>query len=64
MSDSGIPETVDVPEVDIPEQADFPGEVEMSLVDHLEELRRRLLRSLVALTEGLRPAARQEQQGI
>ena len=27
----------------------FPGEVEMTLVDHLEELRRRLLRSLVVL---------------
>jgi len=28
---------------------EFPGEVEMSLVDHLEELRRRLLRSLLAV---------------
>ncbi|MCP9773350.1 twin-arginine translocase subunit TatC [Synechococcus sp. Tobar12-5m-g] len=28
---------------------EFPGEVEMSLVDHLEELRRRVLRSLLAL---------------
>jgi sec-independent protein translocase protein TatC len=27
----------------------FPGEVEMTLVDHLEELRRRILRSLLAL---------------
>ena len=27
----------------------FPGEVEMTLVDHLEELRRRLLRSLLVL---------------
>jgi len=50
MSDSGIPETVDVPvAVDVPEEVDFPGEVEMSLVDHLEELRRRLLRSLLAV---------------
>jgi len=28
---------------------EFPGEVEMPLVDHLEELRRRILRSLLAL---------------
>lgn len=28
---------------------DFPGEVEMSLVEHLEELRRRVLRSLLAV---------------
>ncbi len=28
---------------------DFPGEVEMPLVDHLEELRRRVLRSLLAV---------------
>lgn len=28
---------------------EFPGEVEMSLVEHLEELRRRILRSLVVL---------------
>ena len=27
----------------------FPGEVEMTLVDHLEELRRRILRSLLAV---------------
>ncbi|MEY3767724.1 MAG: twin-arginine translocase subunit TatC, partial [Cyanobacteriota bacterium] len=30
----------------------FPGEVEMTLVDHLEELRRRILRSLVAVVIG------------
>ena len=28
---------------------EFPGEVEMTLVDHLEELRRRVLRSLLAV---------------
>ncbi|QVL52184.1 MAG: twin-arginine translocase subunit TatC [Cyanobium sp. M30B3] len=32
-----------------PSPDDFPGEVEMSLVDHLEELRRRILRSLLAV---------------
>jgi sec-independent protein translocase protein TatC len=32
-----------------PDLDDFPGEVEMSLVDHLEELRRRILRSLLAV---------------
>lgn len=44
------------PEADRPVQPaeplgpdDFPGEVEMSLVDHLEELRRRVLRSLLAV---------------
>jgi sec-independent protein translocase protein TatC len=32
-----------------PVDDEFPAEVEMSLVDHLEELRRRLLRSLLAV---------------
>ncbi|MFN7900604.1 MAG: twin-arginine translocase subunit TatC [Synechococcaceae cyanobacterium] len=32
-----------------PNGDEFPGEVEMTLVDHLEELRRRLLRSLLVL---------------
>ena len=32
-----------------PAPDEFPGEVEMSLVDHLEELRRRVLRSLLAV---------------
>jgi sec-independent protein translocase protein TatC len=35
----------------IPED-DFPGEVQMSLVEHLEELRRRVLRSLLAVVIG------------
>ncbi|MFN5698517.1 MAG: twin-arginine translocase subunit TatC, partial [Cyanobacteriota bacterium] len=33
----------------IPAEEDFPGEVQMSLVDHLEELRRRIMRSLLAV---------------
>jgi len=32
--------------------SDFPGEVEMTLVDHLEELRNRVLRSLLAVVLG------------
>ncbi|MCP9804982.1 twin-arginine translocase subunit TatC [Cyanobium sp. T1B-Tous] len=32
-----------------PPDSDFPDEVDMSLVDHLEELRRRVLRSLLAV---------------
>jgi len=32
-----------------PTEDEFPGEVEMPLVDHLEELRRRILRSLLAV---------------
>ena len=35
-----------------PGDDEFPGEVEMSLVEHLEELRRRILRSLLALVVG------------
>ncbi len=35
-------------EPDAPKE-EFPGEVEMTLVDHLEELRRRVLRSLLAV---------------
>ena len=31
---------------------DFPGEVEMTLVEHLEELRWRVLRSLLAVVIG------------
>ncbi len=37
------------PPIRVPLPDEFPGEVEMSLVDHLEELRRRVLRSLLAL---------------
>ena len=33
----------------LPADGDFPAEVEMSLVDHLEELRSRVLRSLLAV---------------
>lgn len=37
---------------DISPEDDFPGEVQMSLVEHLEELRRRVLRSLLAVVIG------------
>ena len=47
MSDIETPPPVAVA---VPE--DFPGEVQMSLVDHLEELRRRILRSLLAVVIG------------
>ena len=40
--------TVPLPHVD----NDFPGEVEMTLVEHLEELRWRVLRSLLAVVIG------------
>ncbi|MDM7953172.1 MAG: twin-arginine translocase subunit TatC [Cyanobium sp. CZS 25K] len=43
MSDS-------IPEDHLP--GEFPGEVHMSLVEHLEELRRRVLRSLLAVVLG------------
>ena len=41
--DAGIDQAI------LPAQDEFPAEVEMSLVDHLEELRRRVLRSLLAV---------------
>ncbi len=37
------------PPIRIAPADEFPGEVEMSLVDHLEELRRRILRSLLVV---------------
>ena len=40
---------------------EFPAEVEMSLVDHLEELRRRILRSLLAVVIGAAIIALDEQ---
>ena len=47
MSDLETP-----PPVAVAAPEDFPGEVQMSLVDHLEELRRRILRSLLAVVIG------------
>ncbi len=47
MSDSPLP--APPPPIRVPPADEFPAEVEMSLVDHLEELRRRVLRSLLAV---------------
>lgn len=42
-----------IPEPEGPDpNGDFPGEVDMTLVDHLEELRNRVLRSLLAVVVG------------
>jgi sec-independent protein translocase protein TatC len=43
------PPPIRVPPPDDRSPDAFPGEVEMSLIDHLEELRRRILRSLLAV---------------
>jgi sec-independent protein translocase protein TatC len=54
-----------------PSDDQFPGEVEMPLVDHLEELRRRILRSLLAVVVAaagclvlVRPLVRVPARGI
>jgi sec-independent protein translocase protein TatC len=44
-----IPRSAEAPSTDRLPADQFPAEVEMSLVDHLEELRRRVLRSLLAV---------------
>ncbi|MEY3736041.1 MAG: Sec-independent protein translocase protein TatC [Cyanobacteriota bacterium] len=43
------PPPIRITPVAVPPEEDFPSEVEMTLVDHLEELRRRVLRSLLAV---------------
>ena len=51
--DGDLPTGGGVPtEGNVPPEGDFPAEVEMSLVDHLEELRSRVLRSLLAVVIG------------
>jgi sec-independent protein translocase protein TatC len=46
-----VPEAI-VQEADDEPTGEFPGEVEMTFVEHLEELRRRILRSLLAVVIG------------
>ena len=46
---AGASDSADPAEGDSEPGEEFPGEVEMSLLEHLEELRRRILRSLLAV---------------
>jgi sec-independent protein translocase protein TatC len=46
------PEPIRVERTDADRDQDFPSEVEMPLIDHLEELRQRILRSLLAVVIG------------
>jgi sec-independent protein translocase protein TatC len=46
------PKPIRVKRTDADGNQDFPSEVEMPLIDHLEELRRRILRSLLAVVIG------------